>query len=89
MTTEAMAGLRSRFRYAWCSRKRQIAVTNYNVLRTEQRPIAIDNYAAVRSTPVILTFSDRWQQRPCGGGCIARNPTPTLDPLPPLGVSLS
>lgn len=36
------------------ARAKQIADTTGAVLRTEQRPIAIDNYAAVRSTPLIL-----------------------------------
>jgi len=35
---------------------RQLAEENVQVVRTEQRPIAIDNYAAVRSTPVVLAI---------------------------------
>lgn len=33
---------------------RTIGSVNRQVVRTEQRPIAIDNYAAIRSTPVVL-----------------------------------
>lgn len=33
---------------------REIGNAHRQVVRTEQRPIAIDNYAAVRSTPVVL-----------------------------------
>lgn len=54
VTVRARRGATPEARRDMVATARTIGDANLQVVRTEQRPIAIDNYAAVRSTPVVL-----------------------------------
>lgn len=54
VTVRARRGATPEARRQVVALARKIGTAHRQVVRTEQRPIAIDNYAAVRSTPVVL-----------------------------------
>lgn len=56
VTVRARRGATPEARRQVVALTREIGNAHRQVVRTEQRPIAIDNYAAVRSTPVVLAM---------------------------------